>query len=208
MREINIKRESEDQSAPALSSLEDISNSEIKYTKIDDFLKDVSIRAFNICVVSCRNKDDAHDIVQNSMCKLVEKYKHNPAHQWKPLFYTILRNKLNDYYRKKALFNKIFVTRGSDEEYLETESFAINSPEQSINNPRKLLEINERSSSLKAALSILPRRQQQAFMFRYWEGFSTRETALAMSCSEGSVKTHLSRANEKLRELLKGIYHE
>ena len=94
MREINIKRESEDQSAPALSSLEDISNSEIKYTKIDDFLKDVSIRAFNICVVSCRNKDDAHDIVQNSMCKLVEKYKHNPAHQWKPLFYTILRNKL------------------------------------------------------------------------------------------------------------------
>ena len=81
-------------------------------------------------------------------------------------------------------------------------------PSKVINNPRKLLEINERSSSLKAALSILPRRQQQAFMFRYWEGFSTRETALTMNCSEGSVKTHLSRANEKLRELLKGIYDE
>ena len=207
MREINIKRESEDQSVPALSSLEDISNSEIKYTKIDDFLKDVSIRAFNICVVSCRNKDDAHDIVQNSMCKLVEKYKHNPANQWKPLFYTILRNKLNDYYRKKALSNKIFTSRNIDEEYAETLSYSPNPSDQS-NNPQKSIETMERRSALKSALSILPRRQQQAFMFRYWEGFSTRETALAMNCSEGSVKTHLSRANERLRELLKGIYDD
>ena len=208
VREIKIIREYKDQSAPILSSRRDSSNSDMRDTKIEDFLKDVSVRAFNICVVSCNNKDDAHDIVQNSMCKLVEKYKHNPSNQWKPLFYTILRNKLNDYYRKKALLNKIFVTRSSDEDYLETESLAINSPEQSINNPRKLLEVNERSSSLKAALSILPRRQQQAFIFRYWEGFSTRETALAMNCSEGSVKTHLSRANERLRELLKGIYDD
>tara|TARA_Y100000992_G_scaffold302511_1_gene276995 strand:+ start:2733 stop:3272 length:540 start_codon:yes stop_codon:yes gene_type:complete len=176
-------------------------------TKIEDFLKDVSIRAFNICVVSCNNKDDAHDIVQNSMCKLVEKYKHNPSNQWKPLFYTILRNKLNDYYRKKALSNRIFASRNTDEEYEETVSYSPNPSDQS-NNPQKSIETMERRSALKSALSILPRRQQQAFMFRYWEGFSTRETALAMNCSEGSVKTHLSRANERLRELLKGIYDD
>ena len=207
MREIRTNRESEDQSDSTLSYLKDNSHFDTKYTKIDDFLKDISIRAFNICVISCRNKDDAHDIVQTSMCRLVEKYKHSPAHQWKPLFYTILRNKLNDYYRKKALINKIFVSRISDEDYLEKENLSVDS-EQSINNPQKLLEIKERRSSLKWALSMLPKRQQQAFMFRYWEGLSTRETSLAMSCSEGSVKTHLSRANEKLRELLKGIYNE
>ena len=206
-REIKIIRESKGQSAPILSSRRDSSNSDMRDTKIEDFLKDVSIRAFNICVVSCNNKDDAHDIVQNSMCKLVEKYKHNPSNQWKPLFYTILRNKLNDYYRKKALTNKIFASRDTDEEYEETVSYSPNPSDQS-NNPQKSIETMERRSALKSALSILPRRQQQAFMFRYWEGFSTRETALAMNCSEGSVKTHLSRANERLRELLKGIYDD
>lgn len=205
--EIKIIRESKDQSAPILSSRRDSSNSDMRDTKIEDFLKDVSVRAFNICVVSCNNKDDAHDIVQNSMCKLVEKYKHNPSNQWKPLFYTILRNKLNDYYRKKALTNKIFASRSTDEEYAETVSYSPNPSDQS-NNPQKSIETMERRSALKSALSILPRRQQQAFMFRYWEGFSTRETALAMNCSEGSVKTHLSRANERLRELLKGIYDD
>ena len=205
--EIKIIRESKDQSAPILSSRRDSSNSDMRDTKIEDFLKDVSIRAFNICVVSCNNKDDAHDIVQNSMCKLVEKYKHNPSNQWKPLFYTILRNKLNDYYRKKALSNRIFASRNTDEEYEETVSYSPNPSDQS-NNPQKSIETMERRSALKSALSILPRRQQQAFMFRYWEGFSTRETALAMNCSEGSVKTHLSRANERLRELLKGIYDD
>lgn len=207
VREIKIIREYKDQSAPILSSRRDSSNSDMRDTKIEDFLKDVSVRAFNICVVSCNNKDDAHDIVQNSMCKLVEKYKHNPSNQWKPLFYTILRNKLNDYYRKKALSNKIFASRNIDEEYAETVSYSPNPSDQS-NNPQKSIETMERSSALKSALSILPRRQQQAFMFRYWEGFSTRETALAMNCSEGSVKTHLSRANERLRELLKGIYDD
>ncbi|MAZ24627.1 MAG: RNA polymerase sigma factor [Porticoccaceae bacterium] len=206
-REIKIIRESKGQSAPILSSRRDSSNSDMRDTKIEDFLKDVSIRAFNICVVSCNNKDDAHDIVQNSMCKLVEKYKHNPSNQWKPLFYTILRNKLNDYYRKKALSNRIFASRNTDEEYEETVSYSPNPSDQS-NNPQKSIETMERRSALKSALSILPRRQQQAFMFRYWEGFSTRETALAMNCSEGSVKTHLSRANERLRELLKGIYDD
>ena len=207
VREIKIIREYKDQSAPILSSRRDSSNSDMRDTKIEDFLKDVSVRAFNICVVSCNNKDDAHDIVQNSMCKLVEKYKHNPSNQWKPLFYTILRNKLNDYYRKKALTNKIFASRNTDEEYEETVSYSPNPSDQS-NNPQKSIETMERRSALKSALSILPRRQQQAFMFRYWEGFSTRETALAMNCSEGSVKTHLSRANERLRELLKGIYDD
>lgn len=206
-REIKIIREFIDQSAPILSSRRDSSKSDMRDTKIEDFLKDASVRAFNICVVSCNNKDDAHDIVQNSMCKLVEKYKHNPSNQWKPLFYTILRNKLNDYYRKKALTNKIFASRNTDEEYEETVSYSPNPSDQS-NNPQKSIETMERRSALKYALSILPRRQQQAFMFRYWEGFSTRETALAMNCSEGSVKTHLSRANERLRELLKGIYDD
>ena len=72
-----------------------------EYSTIEEFLKFISQRAFSICFMSCKNRDDAHDIVQSSMCKLVEKYRNNAQSQWKPLFYTILRNKLNDFHRKR-----------------------------------------------------------------------------------------------------------
>lgn len=47
---------------------------------------------------------------------------------------------------------------------------------------------------LQKALAQIPQRQREVFVLRYLEGFSTRETAQIVACSEGTVKTHLSRA--------------
>ncbi len=52
---------------------------------------------------------------------------------------------------------------------------------------------------LEAALARLPVRQREAFQLRVWEGLSVDDAALAMSCSAGSVKTHLFRAMQALK---------
>ena len=160
--------------------------------------------------MSCKNRDDAHDIVQSSMCKLVEKYRNNAQSQWKPLFYTILRNKLNDFHRKRLLLGRFFVEVDNDLEQIDNQNHSSQSMVNnfSANNPDILMDREKRISLLMSSIAVLPNRQQQAFIFRYLEGYSTNQTALAMNCSEGSVKTHLSRANQKLKFLLKDIYYD
>ena len=160
--------------------------------------------------MSCKNRDDAHDIVQSSMCKLVEKYRNNAQSQWKPLFYTILRNKLNDFHRKRLLLGRFFVEVNNDLEQIDNQNHTSQSMVNnfSANYPDILMDREKRISLLMSSIGALPNRQQQAFIFRYLEGYSTNQTALAMNCSEGSVKTHLSRANQKLKVLLKDIYYD
>ena len=181
-----------------------------EYSTIEEFLKFISPRAFSICFMSCKNRDDAHDIVQSSMCKLVEKYRNNAQSQWKPLFYTILRNKLNDFHRKRLLLGRFFVEVDNDLEQIDNQNHTSQSMVNnfSANNPDILMDREKRISLLMSSIAALPNRQQQAFIFRYLEGYSTNQTALAMNCSEGSVKTHLSRANQKLKFLLKDIYYD
>ena len=181
-----------------------------EYSTIEEFLKFISPGAFSICFMSCKNRDDAHDIVQSSMCKLVEKYRNNAQSQWKPLFYTILRNKLNDFHRKRLLLGRFFVEVDNDLEQIDNQSHTSRSMVNnfSVNNPDILMDREKRISLLMSSIAALPNRQQQAFIFRYLEGYSTNQTALAMNCSEGSVKTHLSRANQKLKFLLKDIYYD
>ena len=148
------------------------------------------------------NSDDALDIVQDSMLKLVEKYYYKSCDEWRFLFFRILQSRISDWHRRKKV--RLLVSS-----FVEAFPFAENrnnvddmivahkSTEPDITVAKDL-----KIDRLKTALGKLPVRQQQVFFLRVWEGFSVRETARAMSCSEGTVKTHYSRAVGSLREHL------
>ena len=179
------------------------------YSTLEEFLKFIERRAFHMARISTNNVDDAHDIVQDTMYKLVEKYADKAPADWKPLFYTILRSKTTDYYRRNAIRDKVFPWRkpnsNETDDYLE---LLINlGTSAGTDDPDSMLVRSERLQQLTSAIKQLPLRQQQAFMFRAWEGLSTLQTATAMGCTEGSVKTHYSRAMKRLRALL-GDYYE
>ena len=179
------------------------------YSTLEEFLKFIERRAFHMTRLSTNSVDDAHDIVQDTMYKLVEKYAGKAPADWKPLFYTILRSKTTDYYRRNAIRDKVFPWRkpnsNESNDYLEP---LINlSTSAGTDDPDSMLVRSERLQQLTSAIKQLPLRQQQAFMFRAWEGLSTLQTATAMGCTEGSVKTHYSRAMKRLRALL-GDYYE
>jgi RNA polymerase sigma-70 factor (ECF subfamily) len=121
-----------------------------------------------------------------------------------------LRNKLNDFHRKRLLLGRFFVEVDNDLEQIDNQNHTSQSMVNKFfaNNPDILMDREKRISLLMSSIAALPNRQQQTFIFRYLEGYSTNQTALAMNCSEGSVKTHLSRANQKLKFLLKDIYYD
>jgi RNA polymerase sigma-70 factor (ECF subfamily) len=181
----------------------------LEYSTLEEFLKFIEKRAFHISRLSTSSVEDAHDIVQDTMFKLVEKYADKSPADWKPLFYSILRSKITDHYRRKAVRDKIFPWKKAptddSEDYFEqriTEGVSASSDD-----PDSLVIRAEKRQQLTLGIKQLTLRQQQAFMLRAWEGLSTRDTAAAMGCTEGSVKTHYSRAMERLRALL-GDYYE
>ena len=147
------------------------------------------------------NTDDALDILQDTMMKLVQKYAERPPGEWGPLFHTILQSRIRDYYRKNRVRNRfrVWFGRGDEEDPAD--------PIQSLEDPSGLGPDRELDSArgmerLAGAVRELPPRQQQAFMLRALEGLDVADTARAMRCSEGSVKTHYSRAIHVLREKL------
>ena len=152
------------------------------------------------------NTDDALDILQDSMLKLAQKYAdRNPA-EWGPLFHTILQSRIRDHYRKSKVRNRFRVWFGAD----PAEDPA--DPIQTLADPAGRLPEQELDAGrgmerLAEAVQALPLRQQQAFMLRALEGLDVADTARAMRCSEGSVKTHYSRAVHVLREKL-GDFHD
>ena len=167
---------------------------------IEQFLKEVQSKAFRMAEIATKNQADALDIVQDTMIKLVEKYSDKPSNEWKPLFYRILQSKPMDYFRKKTIQNKIFFWRNnqsSDEDFIDE----IDNASDHITPERELDGRNDLKVVSKALKKLAP-RQQQCFMLRSWEGLSVKETALAMGCSDGSVKTHYSRAKEALKKAL------
>ncbi|MDC0172350.1 RNA polymerase sigma factor [Gammaproteobacteria bacterium] len=184
-------------------------SAELGYKTLEDFLKFIEKRAFHMARLSTSHTEDAHDIVQDAMYKLIEKYPDKTPADWKPLFYRILQSKITDYYRRKALRDKVFPWKKTDdqesEDYLETQLNQGVSP--SSNEPAKMLLRGQHAQQLSDGIEQLPLRQQQAFMLRCWEGLSTKETATAMGCTQGSVKTHYSRAMTRLRDIL-GDYCE
>ncbi len=169
--------------------------------ELERFLASVERRAFVTARIATGNAEDALDIVQDTMLGLAQRYANRPAQEWGPLFQTILQSRIRDWYRRSRVRNRFRVWFGNDDEdsgdpMSELPDTAEPGPERKAGNARAM-------NQLEQAVHRLPLRQQQAFVLRAWDGLDTRETASAMGCSEGSVKTHYSRACEALRAVLK-----
>ena len=176
------------------------------HLEMDKFFAGIEKRAYRMTELAIGNKDDALDILQDAMCKLVEKYSNHDPSDWTPLFYRILQNRIRDWYRKEKFRNRFrvwFRTRDEDPaEFPENQAISTDdSPEEQLHNSRMM-------DMLGRGIRQLPARQQQAFMLRTFEELDVRQTAEIMGCSEGSVKTHYSRAVQKLHELLGDISYE
>ena len=167
---------------------------------LDRFLQGAQARAFRIARFATRNNEDALDLVQDAMFKLVEKYSGRPETEWPPLFYRILHSRINDWHRRNSVRNRFRGWLGSTDD--ETEDPLQTVPDPHGRSPEAETETSEGMTKLQEALAALPLRQQQASLLRAWEGLDVKQTAIAMSCAEGSVKTHCSRAIHSLRAQL------
>jgi RNA polymerase sigma-70 factor (ECF subfamily) len=167
--------------------------------ELDRFLRDVEGSAFRIALVSVRDRDDALDIVQDAMLRLATRYARRPADEWKPLFYRILQNRIRDWGRRRAVSRRVMsFFSGHDDEADPIEQ----APGPAADNPLHELEDHQAMVALETALRALSERQRQVFMLRNFENLDVAQTALAMGVTDGSVKTHYSRAMSRLRELL------
>ena len=177
--------------------------------ELSDFLKSVEKRAFKRTVYAVRDDDAALDIVQDSMIRLAEKYFDRPAAELPLVFQRIMSNATMDWFRRQKVRNAVVQNfsqfEGSDDggdfDLLETleaagGSIATESAADSVSRAQILLVI-------EGEVAQLPGRQREAFLLRYWEEFDVAETASVMGCSEGSVKTHCSRAVHALAKALK-----
>lgn len=150
--------------------------------------------------IATGNTDDALDILQEAMFKLVEKYATKTAEEWGPLFTTILQSKINDWHRKQQKGFRFFAWLSKDDD--EQDDPIQNVKDDNVRTPEQYAQAASRIDSLEQAIHALPLRQQQVFLLRNWEGLNVEETAKAMSISGGSVKTHYSRAVQTLRTKL------
>ncbi|MDN4588745.1 RNA polymerase sigma factor [Xenophilus aerolatus] len=178
--------------------------------ELSDFLKSVEKRAFKRSIYHVRDEEAALDIVQDSMMKLAEHYGDKPANELPMLFQRILSNCTLDWFRRqktrRALFSNLSdfespADEGGDFDLLENlasdpDTRETESAEDTTRRAQIFHEIEEQ-------IAALPARQREAFLMRYWEEMDVSETAAAMGCSEGSVKTHCSRAVHALSKALK-----
>ncbi|MDT8398966.1 MAG: RNA polymerase sigma factor [Pseudomonadales bacterium] len=170
---------------------------------LDRFLNGIEKRAFRMAQIATGSREDAFDIVQDAMFKLVEKYGGRQAEEWGALFHCILQSRITDWHRRNNVRNRFRSWLGSGRDPEEAEEDPLQLFEDKAGrSPERLLQTGRTMAALETALGGLPRRQQQVFLLRVWEGLDVKETARAMSCTEGSVKTHYSRAVHALREKL------
>lgn len=168
---------------------------------MQDFLAGIEVRAFRIAQFATRNRDDALELVQESMMKLVQNYAEHAEEEWNALFHSILQTRIRDWHRRQAVRNRFRTWFNRDDED-ETEDALEQLPAEASWDPATHLENDQFMQRLNRELGELPYRQQQAFLLRVWEGMDITQTAAVMQCSESSVKTHHARALQKLREQL------
>jgi RNA polymerase sigma-70 factor (ECF subfamily) len=168
---------------------------------LDRFLAGVERRALRMAELATGNREEALDIVQDAMLGLARRYGGRGESDWGPLFHRILQSRIRDWYRRHRVRNRWLAWLGSGDEDDDEDPVAMladpgaRRPEDELGNRRA-------GAAVETALRQLPLRQQQAFLLRAWEGLDVAATAAAMGCSEGSVKTHFSRAVHTLREQL------
>lgn len=177
--------------------------------ELNQFLSSVERRAYKHAVFAVRDDHAALDIVQDSMMKLAEKYGGKPAEELPMLFQRILQNTIRDHFRRQKVRNAWVSLFSSLQPKHEEEDFdPLDVLEDEDNQskpaaPYEALQQKQLLAVIEQAMIVLPPRQREAFLLRYWEGLDTAETATAMGCTEGSVKTHCSRATHALAEILK-----
>jgi RNA polymerase sigma-70 factor (ECF subfamily) len=170
--------------------------------ELERFLADVERRAFKIANIAVRDIDDALDIVQDAMMQLARRYGARPCAEWKPIFYRILKNRIRDCQRRRTVRARVLVWFPRQHDPDDDPLDMIESAPASGPAPGEQLQAHEALQALEHAIGELPARQQQAFLLRNLEGLDVVQTAAAMGCSQGSVKTHYFRALQTLRERL------
>jgi RNA polymerase sigma-70 factor (ECF subfamily) len=181
--------------------------------ELSDFLASVERRAFKQGVFAVQDEEAALDIVQDSMMRLAEKYADKPAAELPMLFQRILQNAIRDHFRRQKV-RSTWTTLlsgmglgGEDDDADPLETLEVDDLANVPASPAAQLEQSQVMTAIEEAVQALPGRQREAFVLRYWEELDVSETAKVMGCSEGSVKTHCSRATHALAKVLraKGI---
>lgn len=168
---------------------------------LNRFLAGAERRAFRMAVVACGNREDAHEIVQDAMLNLVRRYASRPEDEWPLLFHRIMQNGIRDWHRRYKVRSQLTRWFGWDDENGGQEAVALLADPRA-QTPDRDCESAQMIQQVERAVGDLPLRQKQAFLLRAWEGLDVRDTAQAMGCTEGSVKTHFSRAVRALRAQL------
>ena len=176
--------------------------------ELSDFLVGVERRAFKQTTYSVRDDHAALDILQDAMLKLAEKYGNKPVDEFPMLFQRILQNTTRDYWRRQKVRNlwttllSSFSVVGDDGEESDPLEILTSSHYNANDDPDVQLDRSQKIALIEMSLQKLPSRQREAFVMRYWEDMDVAETAKAMGCSQGSVKTHCSRAVKALAKTL------
>ena len=177
--------------------------------ELSDFLKSVEKRAWKRAVYAVRDDDAALDIVQDSMIRLSEKYLDRPAAELPLLFQRILSNATMDWFRRQKVRNAVvrnfsdFDVAGGDGDFDILETLEALGSSLESESAADAVSRGQMLQMIDTEVAHLPARQREAFLLRYWEELDVAETAASMGCSEGSVKTHCSRAVHALAKALK-----
>ena len=176
--------------------------------ELNEFLKSVERRAFKRTVYAVRDEDAALDIVQDAMIRLCNSYADRPSSEWPMLFQRILSNATLDWFRRQKVRNAVFQNIGDLEAAVGDDDgdfdllAALKIDEPGTEGAEDTASRTQTLGAIEEEVEKLPARQREAFLLRYWEELDVAETAAAMGCSEGSVKTHCSRAVQALSKAL------
>jgi len=171
---------------------------------LEQFLAQVERRAYRMAYIALGRREDALDMVQEAMTRLVQNYRDRQVSEWGPLFHRILQSVIRDSYRRHKVRNKVMQWLGSGDDEQQHDDPITHYADSTARTPEQALQSTRAVEVLDEALRTLPLRQQQVFLLREMEGLDVATTAQAMQISEGSVKTHYFRAIQGLREKLEG----
>jgi RNA polymerase sigma-70 factor (ECF subfamily) len=177
--------------------------------ELSNFLRSIEKRAFKRTVYAVRDEDAALDIVQDAMIRLAERYADRPSGELPLVFQRILSNATMDWFRRQKVRNAVLTNLSDMAGSSEDEDFDLLASFESIETSEGTESASDAVARaqvmriIESEVAELPARQREAFLLRYWEEFDVAETAEAMGCSQGSVKTHCSRAVHALAKALK-----